>query len=1077
MHLGIDFGTFYSSAALITGNTIKLVKDPVRHGYAFPSSVFLTDDGNALVGQAAENQRFQDLTRYLREFKRDLGQDVPIILADREWRVEELVTEVLKKLKSEAEYLSGGKPIPDVVLTVPAVYAGYKRSLMQRAAESAGFRVTLLEEPVAAATYYAWQGDSTAHPPEDEIVLVYDLGGGTFDAALVKKADDHFKLLALPVGLEHCGGLDFDRNIYNDLKSACSPELLEILETRDSNSLKTRLMVAEWCQDIKHQLSESGEAEVLIPVGHMESYRLTREAFNAMIEPTVAETIQLCHALLRNAGLDWGQVNRLLLVGGSCRIPYIAETLARETGRPISRVDDPEFAVCQGAAIHGSNIAAQKQSPDVSSTKAGKKPKTIGQAIRDAEEGSRIEIKPGLYRESIVIDTDLEIAGVGPMEKIIIESDSGPCIRMQAGRATLRNLILRGRGPLEAPCDLSSSAVHVSRGHLTIEQSDITSETGPCLAIQGSEASATVRACKIHDGQDKGVVITGKGRATLEDCEIFGHRKAGVSISDEGDPTLRNCRIYSCMGNGVAVSSGKGLLEECGIFDNKAAGLGITGESAPLIRRCKIFDGRGKGILFLNHSRGTMEDTELFSNASMELGIAQGSVPVIRRCRIHDGKGSGVVVFNKGEGRLEDCEIYKNSRPGVTIAEGAAPIFVRCRIYDGKDVGLTVKEGALGAMEECDIFSNADQNVAVDPNGKTDLRHCRIEGSGREEYQPLDERDEPVSRGKKWEDALNPEELANIITITLKKLGEERYVYFSPAIPPRKLNNAMQTCAIPESENVIVLVDCTFWGSAKNAMVFGAKGVYFHSNVSESITVDEHVENRTAGVSGKIAYSDFPECMFEEEGTQIHLGDGRRFNPDLAGGEWLIHVLDTIKVYIEYVRDAGASETGEAGRFAGDENLSGENDGLLGGHKIHETLGKVECMSLFRYPAIPPRRLNHLKQACRVPDSELILGLIDGIFWGSAEDGIVFGREGVYFHSAVKTSATVDGDAKGSAVGVSGNMAYDRFPDCIFEKIVDHIYFEYLGDRKRFNCDRENAKIIVKILETLKQEVVGENRA
>ena len=305
MHLGIDFGTFYSSAALMTGTTIRLVKDPMKHGYAFPSSVFLSDGGKVLVGQAAENKRFQDLSRYLREFKRDLGQDVPIILGDCKWRVDELVTEVLKKLKSEAEYLSGGHPITDVVLTVPAIYAGYKRSLMQQAAESAGFRVTLLEEPVAAATYYAWQGNAAAHPQEDEVVLVYDFGGGTFDAALVKKSHDHFELLALPVGLEHCGGLDFDRRIYNDLKSGCSPELLEILETRDSNSLKTRLMVAEWCQDIKHQLSESGEAEVLIPVGHMESYGLTRDAFNAMIGPTVAETIQLCHALIRDAGLDW----------------------------------------------------------------------------------------------------------------------------------------------------------------------------------------------------------------------------------------------------------------------------------------------------------------------------------------------------------------------------------------------------------------------------------------------------------------------------------------------------------------------------------------------------------------------------------------------------------------------------------------------------------------------------------------------------------------------------------------------------------------------------------------------------
>ncbi len=186
MKIGIDFGTFYSSAAVMIGDTLKLVKDPVRHGYAFPSSVFITKQGEVLVGQAAENQRLKDLSRYRREFKRELGQDIPVILGDRSFRVEEIIAEVLKKLKEEAMLLDGGE-VRDAVITVPAMYAQYKKKLMETAGKAAGFEVTLLEEPVAAATYYNWQSNGNHCSSDEEIILVFDLGGGTFDVALVQK--------------------------------------------------------------------------------------------------------------------------------------------------------------------------------------------------------------------------------------------------------------------------------------------------------------------------------------------------------------------------------------------------------------------------------------------------------------------------------------------------------------------------------------------------------------------------------------------------------------------------------------------------------------------------------------------------------------------------------------------------------------------------------------------------------------------------------------------------------------------------------------------------------------------------
>ena len=229
MLLGIDFGTCNSSAALLLDGKIKLVKEPLKQNYSFPSSVYLNEHGDFLVGQAAEHCRMRDIHRYRQGFKRALGQNQSYQIGELSLKVEDLVTEVLKKLKSEAEKIVT-ESITDAVITVPASYKDSKRNLMQKAAEAAGFsRVSLLEEPVAAATYYTDRNNNLLK--DGDIILVYDLGGGTFDASLIKKKGNSFQTLSPPIGLEDCGGADFDRAIFNDLEKKCSDYLRKELKS------------------------------------------------------------------------------------------------------------------------------------------------------------------------------------------------------------------------------------------------------------------------------------------------------------------------------------------------------------------------------------------------------------------------------------------------------------------------------------------------------------------------------------------------------------------------------------------------------------------------------------------------------------------------------------------------------------------------------------------------------------------------------------------------------------------------------------------------------------------------------
>ncbi|NJN08168.1 MAG: Hsp70 family protein [Richelia sp. RM1_1_1] len=365
MLIGIDFGTCNSSAAVMLNGTLRLVKEPLKHSYSFPSSVYLTPKGEILVGEAAERNRRGDIRRYRREFKRELGQNQPYLVGELSLTPQDLVTEVLKKLKNEAEKmtksLAQGR-MTDAVVTVPATYAKYKRDLMKQAAISAGFTsVKILEEPITAAIYYAYQNKNNFTFKEREIILIYDLGGGTFDTILIQKQGNSFQIISTAMGLENCGGTDFDRKIFGDILNRCSRDLRQQLVPK--NAFRAKAVVSELCVDIKHQLSEAQEATIEIPIdlGKAESYQLTRTAFNQMIAPYVEETIRKCDELINSAGMEWKDINQVLMVGGSCRIPCVQDAIQKKIGHSPLLVDEPELAVCQGAVMYGEQRLEQER--------------------------------------------------------------------------------------------------------------------------------------------------------------------------------------------------------------------------------------------------------------------------------------------------------------------------------------------------------------------------------------------------------------------------------------------------------------------------------------------------------------------------------------------------------------------------------------------------------------------------------------------------------------------------------------------------------------------------------------------
>jgi len=197
--------------------------------------------------------------------------------------------------------------------------------------------------------------------------------------------------------------------------------------------------------------------------------------------------------------------------------------------------------------------------------------KTLNAAVRNAQPGTRILVRPGLYRESLVLDKPLEIIGDGPREKIIIESTEAYCVLVQTEHALLRGLTIRSQVGLKGN---KYYALEIVQGRPLIEDCDITSDTFACVAVHGPVANPILRGCHIHDGGGVGISFYEGGRGVVEECDIFANKYAGIEICEESAPILRRCQIHHNRGDGIWVyHNGQGTIEDCMIFDNARAGV------------------------------------------------------------------------------------------------------------------------------------------------------------------------------------------------------------------------------------------------------------------------------------------------------------------------------------------------------------------------------------------------------------------------------------------------------------------------------------------------------------------------
>ena len=346
--IGIDLGTTNSCVAVFEGGEPVVIPNP-EGARTTPSVVAFTKTGERLVGQVAKRQAITNPDRTISSIKREMGRDYKVTVDDKSYTPQEISAMILQKLKSDAEAYLGTK-VTEAVITVPAYFSDAQRQATKDAGKIAGLDVKrIINEPTAAALAFGMDKE------ENQKIMVFDLGGGTFDVSILEISDGVFEVLATN-GNNRLGGDDFDKKIIDWIAEQFKAE--NGIDLRQDKMALQRLKEA--AEKAKIELSGVTTSNINLPFitadatgpKHFDA-NLTRAKFNELTADLVEATMGPTRKALSDAGLSVSQIDKVILVGGSSRIPAVQEALKSFVGKEPFKGINPDECVAMGAAIQG----------------------------------------------------------------------------------------------------------------------------------------------------------------------------------------------------------------------------------------------------------------------------------------------------------------------------------------------------------------------------------------------------------------------------------------------------------------------------------------------------------------------------------------------------------------------------------------------------------------------------------------------------------------------------------------------------------------------------------------------------
>ena len=357
--VGIDLGTTFSSIAQLDNEGVPAAVKNIDDRPITPSVVLLGDEGHVVVGPSTERISLEDPSKVVEAIKREMGNKAfYVVYQGKKLSPEFLSALILKKLKQDAEHRIG--PIANAVITVPYYFNDVRRKATQDAGKICGLNVIdIINEPTAATLAFAWtKGElgRTDLKGVEKTILVYDLGGGTFDVTVVRYTPTQFRVLATD-GDVMLGGLDWSRRIVDHVSEQFSQKF-GVDPREDPHAVQT---MTQECEEAKLALSQRAQVPVSVYYkGNTLTVSLTRGDFERMTADLLQRTRDTTELVLEQSGIDGpGALDHVILAGGSTHMPAVEQMLVEVCKQGPARDVDPEAAVAQGAAIHAAILEAK----------------------------------------------------------------------------------------------------------------------------------------------------------------------------------------------------------------------------------------------------------------------------------------------------------------------------------------------------------------------------------------------------------------------------------------------------------------------------------------------------------------------------------------------------------------------------------------------------------------------------------------------------------------------------------------------------------------------------------------------
>ena len=358
--IGIDLGTTNSCVSVMEGGKPTVIAN-TEGARTTPSIVAFTKTGERLVGEPAKRQAVTNAEKTISSIKRHMGSDYKVTIDDKKYSPQEISAMILQKMKADAENYLGEK-VTEAVITVPAYFNDAQRQATKDAGKIAGLDVKrIINEPTAAALAYGLDNE------KEQKIMVYDLGGGTFDVSIIEIGDGVIEVLAT-AGDNRLGGDDFDQKVTDWMLS----EFKKMNGVDLSNDKMALQRLKEAAEKAKKELSAATTTNINLPFISMNSdgplhfdMNLTRAKFDELTHDLVERTANPVQAALRDAGVSPSELGKVLLVGGSTRIPAVQDKVKQLTGHEPSKTLNPDECVAIGASIQGGKLAGDAGAGDI----------------------------------------------------------------------------------------------------------------------------------------------------------------------------------------------------------------------------------------------------------------------------------------------------------------------------------------------------------------------------------------------------------------------------------------------------------------------------------------------------------------------------------------------------------------------------------------------------------------------------------------------------------------------------------------------------------------------------------------